>query len=55
LIDGPITASETTVLARGREAEGLNAGWRKSAIGGADGKHGLYEFTQTHVVYLQDY
>jgi len=23
------------------------------ASGGADGKHGLYEFTQTHVVYMQ--
>ena len=27
----------------------------KAGIGGADGKHGLYEFTQTHVVYLQRY
>jgi len=26
---------------------------RNSLIGGADGKHGLYEFTQTHVVYIQ--
>jgi len=33
--------------------QGFHAGWRKSGIGGADGKHGLYEFTQTHVVYLQ--
>ena len=24
-----------------------------SQFGGADGKHGLYEFTHTHVVYLQ--
>jgi len=23
------------------------------ASGGADGKHGLYEFTQTHMVYIQ--
>ncbi len=33
--------------------QGFHAGWRKSGIGGADGKHGLYEFTQTHMVYLQ--
>lgn len=33
--------------------QGFHAGWRKSGIGGADGKHGLYEYTQTHMVYLQ--
>lgn len=33
--------------------QGYHAGWRKSGIGGADGKHGLLEFTQTQVVYLQ--
>src|SRR5664280_156428 len=33
--------------------QGFHAGVRKSGIGGADGKHGLYEFTQTHVVYMQ--
>jgi lactaldehyde dehydrogenase/glycolaldehyde dehydrogenase len=33
--------------------QGFHAGWRKSGIGGADGKHGLYEFTQTHMVYIQ--
>lgn len=33
--------------------QGFHAGWRKSGIGGTDGKHGLYEFMQTHVVYLQ--
>ena len=35
--------------------QGYHAGWRKSGIGGADGKHGLYEFMQTHVVYMQGY
>jgi hypothetical protein len=25
----------------------------RQPIGGADGRHGLYEFTQTHVVYMQ--
>ncbi len=33
--------------------QGYHAGLRKSGIGGADGKHGLLEFTQTHMVYLQ--
>lgn len=33
--------------------QGFHAGWRKSGTGGADGKHGLYEFLQTHVVYMQ--
>ncbi len=33
--------------------QGYHAGRRKSGIGGADGKHGLYEFTETHVVYIQ--
>jgi lactaldehyde dehydrogenase / glycolaldehyde dehydrogenase len=33
--------------------QGFHAGWRKSGIGGADGKHGLYESTQTHTVYIQ--
>lgn len=33
--------------------QGFHAGRKKSGIGGADGKHGLYEFTETHVVYLQ--
>jgi lactaldehyde dehydrogenase/glycolaldehyde dehydrogenase len=33
--------------------QGFHAGWRKSGIGGADGKHGLHEYLQTQVVYLQ--
>ncbi|PAF42280.1 aldehyde dehydrogenase [Helicobacter sp. 11S03491-1] len=33
--------------------QGFHAGFRKSGIGGADGKHGLEEYLQTHVVYLQ--
>lgn len=32
--------------------QGFHAGRRKSGIGGADGKHGLYENTETHVVYI---
>lgn len=33
--------------------QGFHAGRRKSGIGGADGKHGLYAYTETHVVYMQ--
>lgn len=33
--------------------QGFHAGRRKSGIGGADGKHGLYEYTETQVVYMQ--
>ncbi|MFT8318466.1 MAG: aldehyde dehydrogenase [Sporolactobacillus sp.] len=33
--------------------QGFHAGWKKSGIGGADGKHGLEEYLQTHVVYLE--
>jgi hypothetical protein len=33
--------------------QGFHAGWRTSGIGGADGKHGVLEYTRTHVVYLQ--
>ena len=33
--------------------QGFHAGWRKSGIGGADGKHGVLEYTQTHVVYME--
>ncbi|NMR32251.1 aldehyde dehydrogenase [Crystallibacter degradans] len=33
--------------------QGFHAGRKQSGIGGADGKHGLMEFTETHVVYIQ--
>ncbi|XPE61850.1 aldehyde dehydrogenase family protein [Shigella flexneri] len=33
--------------------QAFHAGWRKSGIGGADGKHGLHEYLQNQVVYLQ--
>ena len=51
-----IRFGETYINRENFEAmQGFHAGWRKSGIGGADGKHGLYEFTQTHMVYLQRY
>lgn len=34
--------------------QGFHAGARRSGVGGADGKHGVYEFTQTHVVYMRN-
>jgi lactaldehyde dehydrogenase / glycolaldehyde dehydrogenase len=49
-----IRFGETYINRENFEAmQGFHAGWRKSGIGGADGKHGLYEYTQTHVVYVQ--
>ncbi len=49
-----IRFGETYINRENFEAmQGFHAGWRKSGMGGADGKHGLYEFTQTHVVYMQ--
>lgn len=49
-----IRFGETYINRENFEAmQAFHAGWRKSGIGGADGKHGLYEFMQTHVVYLQ--
>ncbi|EUJ22794.1 aldehyde dehydrogenase A [Listeria grandensis FSL F6-0971] len=45
---------ETYVNRENFEAmQGFHAGFRKSGIGCADGKHGLEEYLQTHVVYLQ--
>ena len=44
---------ETYVNRENFEAmQGFHAGWRKSGIGGADGRHGLEEYLQTHVVYM---
>ena len=49
-----IKFGETYINRENFEAmQGFHAGWRKSGFGGADGKHGLEEFLQTKVVYLQ--
>lgn len=51
-----IRFGETYINRENFEAfQGFHAGWRKSGIGGADGKHGLYENLQTHMVYIQRY
>jgi len=45
---------ETFVNRNNFEAiQGFHAGRRKSGIGGADGKHGLYEYMETHIVYIE--
>ncbi|MBD0400276.1 aldehyde dehydrogenase [Flammeovirga sp. EKP202] len=45
---------ETYVNRENFEAiQGFHAGFRKSGIGGADGKHGLEEYLQTKVMYIQ--
>ncbi|MGQ7249370.1 aldehyde dehydrogenase [Halomonas sp. V046] len=49
-----IDYGETYINRENFEAmQGYHAGVRKSGIGGADGKHGLYEYTHTQVVYLE--
>jgi len=49
-----INFGETYINRENFEAmQGFHAGVRRSGIGGADGKHGLYEFTQTQTVYVQ--
>lgn len=45
---------ETYVNRENFEAmQGFHAGVKKSGIGGADGKHGIHEYTNTHTVYIQ--
>lgn len=39
--------------ANGESIQGFHAGWKKSGIGGSDGKYGLEEYVQTRVVYLR--
>lgn len=48
-----LKVGETYVNRENFEAiQGFHAGVKKSGIGGADGKHGLYEFMSTQAVYL---
>jgi len=49
-----IDFGETYINRENFEAmQGFHAGIRKSGIGGADGKHGLYEYLRTQAVYIQ--
>jgi len=46
---------ETYVNRESLEAiQGFHAGVRRSGIGGADGKHGLYEYMHTQIAYVQN-
>jgi len=48
-----LKAGETYVNRENFEAiQGFHAGVKKSGIGGTDGKHGLYEYMATQVVYM---
>jgi lactaldehyde dehydrogenase/glycolaldehyde dehydrogenase len=38
---------------QGEAFQGYHAGWKKTGIGGDDGKHGLEEFLQTRTVYIK--
>jgi len=37
----------------GEPYQGYHAGWKRSGLGGDDGKHGMLEFTQTRLVILK--
>lgn len=51
---GDLRFGETYINREHFEAmQGFHAGRRKSGIGGADGKHGLYEYMETQVIYMQ--
>ena len=44
---------ETYVNRANMEAvQGFHAGWKKSGIGGEDGRHGVQAYLQTHVAYI---
>jgi lactaldehyde dehydrogenase/glycolaldehyde dehydrogenase len=48
-----LQCGETYVNRENFEAlHGFHSGWRKSGMGGADGRHGLEEYQQSHVVYM---
>lgn len=32
--------------------QGYHTGWKRSGLGGDDGKHGMLEFTQTRLVVM---
>ena len=49
-----IDFGETYINRENFEAmQGFHAGTRKSGIGGADGRHGVEEFTRTQMVYIE--
>ncbi len=53
-VSNELEYGETYVNRENLEAlQGHHAGWKKSGIGGEDGKHGLEEYLQTRVVYME--
>ena len=53
-VSNELEYGETYVNRENLEAlQGHHAGWKKSGIGGEDGKHGLEEYLQTRVVYIE--
>ena len=53
-VSNELEYGETYVNRENLEAlQGFHAGWKKSGIGGEDGKHGLEEYLQTRVVYIE--
>ena len=39
--------------AHGETVQGFHSGWKKSGIGGSDGKYGLEEYVQPRLVYVK--
>ncbi len=53
-VSNELQFGETYINREHSEAiQALHSGWKQSGIGGADGKHGLAEFIQRRVVYIQ--
>lgn len=49
-----IESGEVYINRKQSEAyNGYHAGWKKSGLGGDDGKHGMEEFLQTRIVYVE--
>jgi lactaldehyde dehydrogenase/glycolaldehyde dehydrogenase len=38
---------------QGEAFQGYHSGWKKTGIGGDDGRHGMEEFMQTRIVYIK--
>ena len=53
-VSNELQFGETYIIREHFEAiQGFHAGWKRSGIGGADGKHGMEEYLQTKVIYAQ--
>jgi lactaldehyde dehydrogenase/glycolaldehyde dehydrogenase len=53
-VSNELQYGETYINREHSEAiQAFHSGWKQSGIGGADGKHGLAEYLQRRVVYIQ--